>query len=288
MAACLGAGPAVTDLDQESIDRRVEETTAFLLALNSDTVERPTLVYFDIVGIGWPIRACFAMAETELKDVRIPFEDWMGNGDPNSAPSMPLKRLFPNGHVPLYVEPGLELQESLVILEYLGDKFNLMGDTQPERWKVKQVLIQAYDAVFHYDGIFPVNAFKHQKSHEVLDREMHDFMASKFPGKMRVFANTLEGNPSGFMVGTRLSVADLACFNVICNWYKSFDREYFESEFPALDSYIQKIAAVPQIAQYIRSKQAPTTWLPNKWGEFLGRKLTTPEELVGLVTLAEP
>ena len=36
-----------------------------VLDLSPSTVNQPTLVYFDIVGIGWPIRALLHLADIE-------------------------------------------------------------------------------------------------------------------------------------------------------------------------------------------------------------------------------
>jgi glutathione S-transferase len=102
---------------------------------------------------------------------------------------------------------------------------------------------------------------------------------------LQAFVKYLEANParSGFLVGNRLSAADLSAFNVLCNWYKAFDRQVFSEEFPSLDQYIQRIALMPGIPDYIRTVQEPTLWfeLPT-----VALRLTSPQELEGLVSLS--
>ena len=71
--------------------------------------------------------------------------------------------------------------------------------------------------------------------------------------------------------------------------YKAFDRERFTSEYPDLEAYIQRIAALPAVSDYIRTKQEPTTWFTHRFPHIygpLGHRLTTPEELMGLTDLA--
>ena len=71
--------------------------------------------------------------------------------------------------------------------------------------------------------------------------------------------------------------------------YKAFDRERFTSEYPDLEAYIQRIAALPAVSDYIRTKQEPTTWFGYRFPHIvgpLGHRLTTPEELEGLTELA--
>jgi glutathione S-transferase len=100
---------------------------------------------------------------------------------------------------------------------------------------------------------------------------------------LRGFERYLAANPhgdSGFMVGSRLSIADLHAFNVLCNWYKAFDPERFVGDHPLLDAYLHRIAAVPGVTDYMRTRQEPTTWLPIP---PLGVRLTTPADLDGLI-----
>ena len=98
------------------------------------------------------------------------------------------------------------------------------------------------------------------------------------------FVRYLNANPadSGFMVGKRLSVADLHAFNALANWYKSFDREVFSAEYPSLDAYIERIATIPAVTDYIRNHQEATTWIPVP---EIGIALTTPEETLGLTSV---
>jgi glutathione S-transferase len=290
------AQPAATDFSEAAITTRVEALKQRLEAMSPSSVEMPTFVYLDVGGIGWPIRALFAVAGQEFDDVRIPIEDWAG-GTPESfkagkvTKQGPLKERFPNGHLPLYVDKDVELQESLVIMEYLGKKFGLIGQTLQEELTVKQVLCQAYDAIFHFDGIFIVNYGKHKKPPEYAEAMKKEFLENQFPAKLAMFSRILARNPanSGFMVGSGLTVADLFCFQVLCNWYKCFvEKDYpgrFAKEHPELESYIQRVSKVPAIADFISSKQAPTTWLPNAWGELLGlsEQLSSPAGLKGLV-----
>jgi hypothetical protein len=65
---------------------------------------------------------------------------------------------------------------------------------------------------------------------------------------------------------------------VLCNWPKSFDRERFSMESPRLDEYIERVATIPGVTDYILHHQEATTWIPPPGP---GVALTTPEELVG-------
>jgi hypothetical protein len=40
---------------------------------------------------------------------------------------------------------------------HLGDKYNLIGDNPTERLVALEVMAQAYDALFHFSGLFQTN-----------------------------------------------------------------------------------------------------------------------------------
>ena len=73
--------------------------------------------------------------------------------------------------------------------------------------------------------------------------------------------------------GKSLTIADLHAYNILTNWYKSFDRTVFTSEFPDLDAYVQRVARDERVADYIRTKQEPTTWFPAPIGAALMHRL---------------
>ena len=79
-----------------------------------------------------------------------------------------------------------------------------------------------------------------------------------------------------------MSAADLSAFNVLCNWYKSSDREVFSTEFSLLDEYIHRIGLMPGISDYILNVQEPTVWfeLPT-----VALRLISSQELEGLIAL---
>jgi glutathione S-transferase len=268
------------------IATQVEQLADRVRGLSSESVDKPVLVYFDIVGICWPIRCLLHLKGVDYELVQVPIQAWAfrdANGD------QLLKACFRNGHMPLYVDPDVYLTQSSVIMYYLGEKHGLMGDGAAEKLAVMDVLSHAYDALFHWTGLFPVNV-RMNTPEDVVTARLNAFLgdgswglvSNGYRNNLDPFERYLDANPhrdSGFIVGSRLSIADLHAFNVLCNWYKAFDRERFTAEYPRLDEYIRRIAAIPEVDDYIRTAQEPTLWFPLP--QFALR-LTSHEELVGL------
>ncbi len=251
-------------------------------------VEKPTLVYFDIVGIAWPIRCLLHLQEVEYDLIQISIFQWV---ERDETGNQVLKHCFKNGHIPLYVDGHVSLNQSQVIVEYLAEKHGLGGGKQSERLAVREVMWQAYDALFHMNGLARVN-IRNGLTDELAEARLAAFLGNGewplvsegFDNNLRAFDRYLQSNPSpnGYFVGDTLTVADLCAFNVLCNWYKAFEPTRFMAHYPRLEDFIQQIAAVPGVADYIAKKQEPTSWfrLPK-----VAMRLTSPEELKGLAGL---
>jgi len=264
----------------------VERLAARLKNLSPDQVTRPVLVYFDIIGICWPIRCLLHLKQVDYELVKVPIQAWAYR---TASGDQPLKKLLPNRHLPLYVDPDVRLTQSNVIATYLAEKHDLFGDSSSDRLRAMDVMAHAYDALFHWTGLFQV-MIRANTPDDVVENRLRAFLGggewaflgNGYHHNLSAFEQYLDANPertSGFIVGSRLSMADLHAFNVLCNWYKAFDRDRFVEQYPRLDEYIRRIAAIPRINDYIRHHQERTLWFPLPQ---LAIRLTSPEEIAEL------
>ncbi|MCB1694267.1 MAG: glutathione S-transferase family protein [Pseudomonadales bacterium] len=265
----------------------IEALCRTISGLNEQSVSKPTLVYFDIIGIAWPIRCALHLAGVDHDLIQISIGEWSQR---DSSGAQVVKRCFRNGHVPLYVDQDVYLNQSTVIMDYLATKHDLAGDHEKERRAIAEVCAHAYDALFHWSGLLQI-IIKRGIPDDVVEARKEAYMGrgvwgvatGGFAGHLDGFVRYLEANPSrsGYFVGNRLSMADLHAFNVLCNWYKAFAPETFSGSYPQLDAFIHRIAATPRVKDYIDNLQEPTTWfnLPQ-----IAIRLTSPEELQGLVS----
>lgn len=269
------------------MSEEIEALRQRILALAPTTVTRPTLVYFDIIGIAWPIRCLLHLQQVDYELIQISVQQWNYR---DAAGEQVLKRSFTNGHVPLYVDQQIRISQSLPILQYLAERNGMLGQGDIEKYAVLELVNHAYDALFHFNGMLQIMV-RRGVSDEVVAARLDAFMGKSqwglvsngYDNHLRGFQNYLESNSaqSGYMVGPDLTVADLHAFNVLCNWYKAFSRERF-ADYALLEDYIQRIANYPGVADYVQTAQEPTAWfqLPE-----VAIRLTSPEELQGLVKL---
>lgn len=254
--------------------------------LSPSDISKPTLVYFDIVGICWPIRALLHIKGIDYDLIKVPIELWIYR-QPDGT--QPLIDSFPNGHIPLYIDSGICLNQSNMIMTHLAEQHDLFGDSAAEELAIREIMAHAYDALFHWSGLLQIIVTMNIPA-DVVEARLQAFLGNgawglvtdRYRSNLDPFERYLSANPnrdSGFIVGSRLSIADLHAFNVLCNWYKAFDRDLFVERYPGLDAYVQRIAAIPKVADYITRLQEPTTWFPLP---PLGIRLTRPEALIGL------
>ncbi len=270
----------------DDVAMQVAELTAQVHKLSEQTVAKPSLVYFNIIGICWPIRCLLHLKEIDYDLIQVSIQHWVYL---DSQGKQPLKACFRNGHIPLYVDGEVNLNQSNLIMMHLGEKHGLIGDNHKEKLAAMEVMAHAYDALFHFSGLFQTN-IKIGIPDDVFTARLEAYMgngawgvlSNGYRNNLDAFERYLDANTadSGFMVGTRMSVADLHAFNVLCNWFKAFDPMKFVQQYPRLDEYIHRIASIPHVEEYIRKGQEPTTWfeLPE-----IALRLTTPGELEGLV-----
>ena len=254
--------------------------------LSCESVDKPVLVYFDIIGICWPIRCLLHLKDIDYERLTISLGAWIHRNPDGCEPLIECCR---NGHLPVYVDSDVHMSQSNLIMAYLAEKHDLFGDNAEERRMINEIMAHAYDALFHWSGLFQIiiklaipDAVAESRLRAFMGNGMWGVLSDGYRRNLDPFERYLRANPdkdSGFIVGSRLSIADLHAFNVLCNWYKAFDRARFVQSHPRLDRYIRGIAALPRVGDYIRHRQEPTTWFP--WPEAALR-LTSPEELIGL------
>lgn len=265
---------------------QIETLCKSIREVRSETVNKPTLVYFDIIGIAWPIRCMLHLKQVDYDLIQINLKQW---GYHTQTGERPVKQCFRNGHMPLYVDEDVSLNQSNLIMTHLAEKLGLISQDKTEKYAAMEVMTHAYDALFHFNGMLPI-IIKIAIADDVVNARREAFMGNGiwgvasdgFRSHLDGFSNYLDSNPadSGYFVGDELSIADLHAFNVLCNWYKAFAPETFSNEYPKLDAFIQRIASNPAVGDYILTRQEPTTWFARP---DLAIQLTSAEELQGLI-----
>ena len=166
---------------------------------------------------------------------------------------------------PSFAPPFLKAGEMTVgqvanILMYLGEQHGLAPRTDPGRLWAHQLQLTIADLVTEvHDTHHPIatSLYYEDQKPEAL-RRAADFVETRIPKFLGYFARLLTNpEPRDFLVGDKLSYADLSLFQVIEGLRYAFPKamKRMEREYPALTSLRDRVAARPNIAAYLTSNR---------------------------------
>ncbi|ESO89883.1 hypothetical protein LOTGIDRAFT_124433 [Lottia gigantea] len=152
------------------------------------------LVYFDLRGRAELSRLCFAAAGVVFDDVRVPVTKWLE-----------IKPTTPYGELPYLELDGRRITQSMAISRFLANEFNLFGDSNYERLRIDEVveLVEDFRKGF-------VNYYREADP----SKKVKSLISINMPF-LGIFSKILSGNSSGYLVGNKISLGDLALFDVM-------------------------------------------------------------------------
>ena len=104
----------------------------------------PTLGYWDIQGLGQPLRMILAYLDIEHEDIVYDNTTLLTTWVTDIKPNLGLD--FPN--VPYYKDGDLKITQSLAIIRYIGKKHGMYGKSDEESAKIDMLLEFSRDLVF--------------------------------------------------------------------------------------------------------------------------------------------
>ncbi|XP_048742387.2 glutathione S-transferase 1-like [Ostrea edulis] len=194
------------------------------------------LTYFDIRGRAEISRLVFAAADVPYTDERVNRENWPA-----------LKAKTPQGQLPILTIDGANtLPQSLAIARYLAREFGLSGKTNLEHAQCDVIVQTTEDLRSEWVKVFRE---QDETKRAELQKKLIEEIVPKF---WTIFQVTLTSNPTGYMVGDRLTIADLAVYDVM----EIHTRDYPDliKGFPALLTHRQMVADTPNIKKYLEKR----------------------------------
>ncbi|XP_046575226.1 glutathione S-transferase 1-like [Haliotis rubra] len=188
------------------------------------------LKYFQSKGRAEVCRLLFALAGQEYEDIRYSQDEWKTE-----------KSKTPFGQLPVLEINGEPYGQSSGIIAFLAREFGIHGKTSLEQLKVDQVMGIIQDIYTHM--------LKHfyekdpAKQAEILKENNKDH----YPKYLGFFESILKKNGSGFFVGNRITLADIAVFDTLDG---KIDASLVES-FPLIKENCKKVRANEKIAQWL-------------------------------------
>jgi len=212
----------------------------------------PILGYWNLRGLGQPIRLLLAYSGTDYEDKRYnigPAPEYDQTEWLNDKQSLGLD--FPN--LPYYLDGDLKLSQSVAILRHIARKTKLDGQTDEERLRVdlvEQQLVDINNAIVRicYDPNFETLKVDWLKNlPQTLD------LLSKFIGDRP------------FLAGESVTYVDFFAYEVL-DKIKALAAEEF-AKVDNLTKYVERVESLPQVANYLKTTPKGSFNGPMaKWG----------------------
>jgi glutathione S-transferase len=185
-----------------------------------------------------------------------------------SAGMSAMMRLLDGARVerPSFAPPFLKAGKVMVgqtanILLFLGGRHGLAPANEAGRLWTHQLQLTVADLVQEaHDTHHPIAGglyYEDQKAEA--RRRAEDFLANRVPKYLGYFETVLARNPAGdrYLVGRRLSYADLSLFQVVAGLRYAFPNamKRIERKLPLAAALHDRVAARPNIAAYLASKR---------------------------------
>ncbi|KAI2606303.1 glutathione S-transferase [Hypoxylon fragiforme] len=191
-----------------------------------------------------------------LEELDIPFDyKIISFSDMKKEPFLSIN---PNGRVPAIEDPntGVTIWESGPILEYIIDQYDkenkLSYDTLAEKYQIKQwIAFQISGQGPYYGQAVWFSRVHHEKLPSAIERYTKEMERVR-----SVLELHLSRSPSGWLVGDKMTVADLAwvMWEQIGTLILLFQDIHLEGKYPHYDAWYKKLLERPTVRKVLLSR----------------------------------
>jgi len=196
----------------------------------------PVLHYFNGRGKAESIRLMLAAAGVEFTEA------------PYITEPDHMEKLRKNGdllfqQVPLLEIDGKKLVQTAAILRHIARKYDLYGKNEDEKLQIDILTEGTRDFLGYFMG------FSFFDDAKLLD----DIREKGLPRYMPVYEKIVSESKSGYLVGDKLSMADVCLLEVLLQVSERAPEGF--NGFPKLKEYMERISSLPNIAAYLKGPQ---------------------------------
>jgi glutathione S-transferase len=163
-------------------------------------------------------------------------------------------------YAPPFLKAGkLVIGQTANILHYLGPRFGLCPRGETEKLWVHQLQLTIADLVLEiHDTHHPISSqLYYEDQKPAAKRRTKLFWQHRIPKYLGYFEDVVEKSGGPYLLGRRLSYADLSLFQIVAGLRYAFPKRMkrFEKQVPRLVALHDKVAARPRIKTYLASKR---------------------------------
>jgi len=192
------------------------------------------LTYFNMKGRAEMSRLVMAAAGRSFEDCRYKEGEWAASG----------KAKTPFGQCPVLTVDGKDYSQSMAIATYLARECGLYGKTNLECLAIDQYVQLCQDLL----GC-AVKAFLCKDESEKAEL-WTQFKETHAPKYMAWFERAINDNNTGFLVGSSLTLADIALYDIACGGLADMGKMCSLDTFPKVKATCDRVAANPGISAW--------------------------------------
>jgi len=197
------------------------------------------LHYFDLRGLGEPIRLLFHYVGEPFEDVRYSRESWPDN-----------KSKFLFGKMPVLEVDGKPLSQSAAIARFIAEKNGLAGKDDWERAQVNAVLDFHKDVTAEMRPWFAVKlGFQPGDITELTKTVFQPAVKTNFP----IYEKLLKESKSGFFAPSGVTFVDFFVADAMST-IKKMEPSVL-ADYPTLANYVERVLALPQLKKYMSTRK---------------------------------
>ncbi|CAJ0564184.1 unnamed protein product, partial [Mesorhabditis spiculigera] len=197
------------------------------------------LTYFGLKGRAEIARQLFALAGVEYEDKRITFEEWPA-----------LKSSTPFGQLPLLEVDGVIIAQSITIARFLARRFGYAGENDIDAAKVDGLADTFADYFTEQKNFFPVLIGRVPGDKDALYKEVYEPARDKYIPM--IIEHFLKKSTSGFLVGSKLSYADLLLAEHVSTFQEFLPHNW--DKYPELLAHRDRIQAIPALKKWLETR----------------------------------
>lgn len=186
-----------------------------------------------------------------MKQAGIPFEEWRVRFDsfePDSTFKQSLRALTPAGKVPVLVDDGLVIWDTLAIAEYLNEQFperELWPADKQARARARSVCAEMHSGFAALRGTCPMNIEASIPQVGPLAMRDNAAVRSDVERIFSMWTELLEQHGGPMLFGA-FSIAD-AFFAPVCMRFRTYGFELP----PPISDYVERVRALPGVKAWI-------------------------------------
>ncbi|XP_052099380.1 glutathione S-transferase 1-like [Mytilus californianus] len=192
--------------------------------------------YFNLMGRAELSRIMLSAADKEFEDDRFEKEEW-----PERKPKTPC------GQVPVLTHGDKQIPQSMAIARYLARDLDLYGKDNMENTMCDVVLECINDVITETVKLF----FEQDETKKPdIEKNLMEVIYPRFLGHLE---KLLDKNNGEWLVGDKLSVADLAFFDLMNRLTAKKGNSVFESSLK-MKKHLDKVTNIPGVRKWLEKR----------------------------------